>query len=90
VPIREGGDNWGLRSRVVHQGTWVLDSSDATPGRKAAKDYGVLALALYTKRWTFYVDREGSSSAPTKPVDTETAGQDVAARLDEPGYSGLE
>jgi hypothetical protein len=27
---------------------------------------------------------------PNQPVDTETAGQDVAARLGEPGYSGLE
>lgn len=54
------------------------------PGKKVAKEYGVLGLAgLYTKRWTFYIDRDGVIQYIDKSVDTETAGQDIVERLDE-------
>ncbi len=58
------------------------------PGKQVAKEYGVLALGgLYTKRWTFYIDRDGVIRYIDKSVDSETAGQDIAARLDELGLS---
>lgn len=61
------------------------------PGKKVAKDYGVLALGgLYAKRWTFYIDRAGVIQYIDKSVDTETAGQDIAVRLDKLGLSKKE
>ena len=53
----------------------------------AAKAYGVSALGgLYSKRRTFYVDREGRIRHIDKNVDVETAGQDIAKRLAALGF----
>jgi peroxiredoxin Q/BCP len=58
------------------------------PGKKVAKEYGVLALAgLYTKRWTFYIDPNGIIRYIDKSVDTKTAGPDIVRRLDQLGFS---
>ena len=58
------------------------------PGKKVAKDYGVLAFGgLYAKRWTFYIDREGVIQYIDKSVDTDTAGQDMVERLDALGFA---
>ena len=58
------------------------------PGKKVAKEYGVLALGgLYTKRWTFYIDREGVIQYIDKSVDTDTAGEDMVKRLDALGFA---
>ena len=57
------------------------------PDKTAAKAYGVLGLAgLYTKRWTFYIDPAGIIQHIDKSVDTATAGQGIARRLEELGF----
>ena len=58
------------------------------PGKKVAKEYGVLALAgLYARRWTFYIDSDGIIQYIDKSVDTEAAGPDIVKRLDTLGFS---
>ena len=53
------------------------------PDKQAAKAYGVLGLAgMYTKRWTFYIDRAGVIRYIDKSVDTASAGPDIVKRLD--------
>jgi len=57
------------------------------PGSKVAKTYGVAGFAgLYAKRWTFYIDVDGIVRHIDKDVSTETAGQDMAARLKALGF----
>ena len=57
------------------------------PLKEAADSYGVVALAgLYARRWTFYIDREGTIREIDKSVDVETAGQDIARQLSELGF----
>jgi peroxiredoxin Q/BCP len=52
-----------------------------------AKAYGVSALGgLYSKRWTFYIDREGVIRQIDKDVSVETAGQDIAKQLTALGF----
>ena len=52
-----------------------------------AKAYGVSALGgLYSKRWTFYIDREGRIRQIDKHVKVETAGQDIARQLTALGF----
>ena len=52
--------------------------------KQAAKAYGVLGLAgLFTKRWTFYIDREGIIRAIDDGVRVGSAGEDMTKRLDE-------
>ncbi len=61
------------------------------PEKKAAKAYGVLALGgLYAKRWTYYIDRDGVVQAVDKDVSVETAGQDIAAKLESLGFQKRE
>ncbi|NNL85679.1 MAG: redoxin domain-containing protein, partial [Myxococcales bacterium] len=58
------------------------------PEKRAAGAYGVLALGgLYTKRWTYYIDREGIVRAIDKNVRVESAGQDMAAKLSALGFA---
>lgn len=53
------------------------------PEKSAAEAYGVLAFAgLYAKRWTFYIDIDGVIQYIDKDVQTESAGQDIAKRLE--------
>jgi peroxiredoxin Q/BCP len=69
------------------------DSLDASqvllsdPTGSTAKAYGVTALGgLYARRWTFYIDAEGTIREIDKQVDVETAGQDIARKLGELGF----
>jgi peroxiredoxin Q/BCP len=58
------------------------------PGKKVAKEYGVLALAgLYARRWTFYIDANGIIQYIDKSVDTKAAGPDIVKRLETLGFS---
>tara|TARA_Y100000588_G_scaffold353051_1_gene406171 strand:+ start:202 stop:522 length:321 start_codon:yes stop_codon:yes gene_type:complete len=53
------------------------------PEKKIAEAYGVIGFGgLYARRWTYYIDREGVVRDIDKNVDTQTAGQDIAARLE--------
>jgi len=57
------------------------------PAKVAADAYGVTALGgLYTRRWTFYIDREGVIRSIDKDVNVESAGQDIARTLAELGF----
>ena len=57
------------------------------PEKTAAEAYGVLGFAgLYAKRWTFYIDIDGVIQYIDKDVDTESAGQDIAARMEALGF----
>ncbi len=58
------------------------------PTGEAAKAYGVSGLGgFFAKRWTFYIDEAGVVRAIDKNVKTATAGQDIARKLGELGYS---
>jgi thioredoxin-dependent peroxiredoxin len=48
-----------------------------------ATAYGVLAPMGFARRWTFYIGPDGKILHVDREVKTETAGQDVAARLKE-------
>lgn len=50
--------------------------------KEVAKAYGVLGLAgLFTKRWTFYIDRDGIIRAIDDGVRVASAGEDMTSRL---------
>ena len=56
-------------------------------GGKVAGAYGVRALGgFYAMRWTYYIDREGVIRHIDKNVNVESAGQDIAKRLDKLGF----
>lgn len=57
----------------------------ADPSKEVATAYGVLGSRGVANRWTFYIGKDGRILYIDKAVRTSTAGQDVAARLDELG-----
>jgi len=70
-------------SSEVGEGFPVL--SDTTG--KVARAFGVVDAARdFPRRWTFYVDVEGIIRHIDKSVATETAGTDIARRLDALGF----
>lgn len=59
------------------------------PEKKVATAYGVLPEGRAVPiRWTFYIDKEGVIRHIDKMVKTQTAGQDLAAKIKELGLSG--
>ncbi len=53
------------------------------PTRETARAYGVLGLGgLFARRWTFYIDREGTVREIDKNVRVMSAGQDIGRRLE--------
>jgi peroxiredoxin Q/BCP len=58
------------------------------PEKKAAGAYGVLLpLVGIAKRWTFYIGADGKIAYIDKDVKVDTAGADVAIRLQKLGVS---
>jgi peroxiredoxin Q/BCP len=58
------------------------------PSGDVARAYGVAGfMGLYAKRWNFYIDREGVIRAIDKDVKLESAGQDIAKRLEALGFA---
>lgn len=58
------------------------------PGKSAAKPYGVLMpIVGLAKRWTFYVGSDGRILHIDKDVNVDTAGADIAARLEALGIA---
>jgi thioredoxin-dependent peroxiredoxin len=58
------------------------------PEKKTANDYGVLKAdpkGDTAHRWTFYIDKSGKITAIEKHIDTNKAGKDIAAKLQELG-----
>jgi peroxiredoxin Q/BCP len=61
------------------------------PDKSVAKAYGVVHPGRpVAERWTFYIDKEGVIKAIDKGVQqrTQTAGQDIAAKVKELGLTG--
>ena len=57
------------------------------PKGEVASAYGVSGMGgMYARRWTFYVDKDGTVRAVDREVKTATAGPDIAAKLGELGY----
>ena len=59
----------------------------ADPSKEVAKAYGVLGMAGFASRWTFYIGPDGTILYIDKSVKTSTAGPDVAAKLAELGVA---
>lgn len=56
-------------------------------GGAVADRYGVTALGgLYARRWNFYISADGVIRYIDKDVNTETAGQDISARMTALGF----
>ena len=51
------------------------------PGKEMAEAYGVLAPPGYARRWTYYIDAEGTVVRIDKDVDPRTAGEDLVENL---------
>jgi peroxiredoxin Q/BCP len=57
------------------------------PSGDVAKSYGVAGLGgLFAKRWTFYIDANGTIREIDRDVSTASAGQDIARQLGELGF----
>ncbi|MBW2295745.1 MAG: redoxin domain-containing protein, partial [Deltaproteobacteria bacterium] len=55
--------------------------------KKTAKAYGVLGLAgLFTKRWTFYIDVDGTIRAIDQNVSVLRAGTEIVETLEALGF----
>jgi peroxiredoxin Q/BCP len=54
----------------------------ADPDKTVAEAYGVLMPAGYANRWTFYIGPDGKLLDIDKTVKPQTAGPDLAAKLD--------
>ena len=55
--------------------------------KRVARRYGVLGLAgLYAKRWTFYIDKEGTIRAIDQSISVLRAGTDIAKMLAKLGF----
>jgi peroxiredoxin Q/BCP len=51
------------------------------PDKKTARDYGVLSMGGWAKRYTFYINSEGRIVEIDKDVKPATSAQDMAAKL---------
>jgi peroxiredoxin Q/BCP len=53
------------------------------PGKSVAKAYGVVTPEReFPHRWTYYIGPDGKILYVDKEVKTETAGADIASRLE--------
>lgn len=55
----------------------------ADPTKDTAKAYGVLGMAGFASRWTYYIGTDGKILHIDKGVKVSSAGQDIAAKLAE-------
>jgi peroxiredoxin Q/BCP len=53
--------------------------------KSVSSQYGVLSGMGFAKRWTFYIDGEGTIARIDKDVNPRTAGADLVASLKEMG-----
>jgi thioredoxin-dependent peroxiredoxin len=57
------------------------------PKGEVASAYGVAAMGgMFAKRWTFYVDKDGSVRFVDRAVNTASAGADIAKKLSDLGF----
>jgi peroxiredoxin Q/BCP len=52
------------------------------PGKAMPTAYGVLATPGYAKRWTFYIDGQGTIVRIDKDVNPRSAGEDLVRHLE--------
>jgi peroxiredoxin Q/BCP len=55
------------------------------PSRETARAYGVLKVGLFAARHTFYIGADGKILFIDRKVKAATAGDDLAARLEQLG-----
>ena len=53
--------------------------------KSVSKAYGVLSPMGYAKRWTYYIDGQGTIAKIDKQVNPSTAGQALVSNLKEMG-----
>jgi peroxiredoxin Q/BCP len=58
------------------------------PDKTVAKAYGVMSPRGFSNRWTFYIDKDGIIREIDKKVNTDKAGEDLAAKVKELGLDG--
>jgi len=51
------------------------------PGKDVARAYGVLNVAGFPSRWTFFIGKDGRIAEIDKQVHAATHGRDVVAKL---------
>ena len=51
------------------------------PGKEMTSAFGVLSPSGYAKRWTYYIDTDGTVVQIDKDVDPRTAGEDLVENL---------
>ena len=51
------------------------------PSKETARAYGVLSGMGFAKRWTFYIDAEGTVVEIDKDVNPRSAGEDLVENL---------
>ena len=59
------------------------------PEKTVGTAYGVLGVTGFANRWTFYIGGDGKILLIDKAVRTGTAGDDLAAKLNEFADKGL-
>jgi peroxiredoxin Q/BCP len=59
------------------------------PEKTVANAYGVIGATGFARRWTFYIGGDGKILSIDKAVRTGTAGDDLAAKLNEFADKGL-
>jgi len=59
----------------------------SNPDKSVAKAYGVLSERGFANRWTFFIDIDGKIRDIDKKVKAGSAGEDVAAHLQELGIA---
>lgn len=65
---------------ALHEADFAILSDE---NKSAARAFGVLSVAGYAKRWTYYVDSNGVIVHIDKAVSPGSAGPDLAAHLAE-------
>ena len=58
------------------------------PDKTVANAYGVMSPRGFSNRWTFYIDKDGIIKEIDKKVNTDKAGEDVAAKVKALGLDG--
>jgi len=57
------------------------------PDKGVARDYGVLKLGMFARRWTFVIDPDGLVAHIEKNVSPKTAGNDLVELLETLGIA---
>ena len=56
------------------------------PEKRMTKDYGVLMAAGFARRWTYYIDVDGTILKIYKETKPATSGRDLTRTMEELGF----